>query len=134
MNEQSNLLTAASPDDIVARDKRYIWHPYTQHGTETDPLVVARAKGASLFDADGREILDMISSWWTCTHGHAHPKINAAIARQAETIEHVMFAGFTHAPAVDLAETLASLLPGDLNRVFYSDDGSTSVEVAIKIA
>ena len=134
MNEQSNPLTAASPDDIVGRDKRYIWHPYTQHGTETDPLVVARAKGASLFDADGREILDMISSWWTCTHGHAHPKINAAIARQAETIEHVMFAGFTHAPAVDLAETLASLLPGDLNRVFYSDDGSTSVEVAIKIA
>ena len=92
--------------------------------------------GEVLFDRfpDGREILDMISSWWTCTHGHAHPKINAAIARQAETIEHVMFAGFTHAPAVDLAETLASLLPGDLNRVFYSDDGSTSVEVAIKIA
>ncbi|HML92558.1 adenosylmethionine--8-amino-7-oxononanoate transaminase [Methyloceanibacter sp.] len=134
MNEQTHPLTAAAPGDIVARDKRYIWHPYTQHGTETDPLVVARAKGASLFDADGREILDMISSWWTCTHGHAHPKINAAIARQAETIEHVMFAGFTHAPAVDLAETLASLLPGDLNRVFYSDDGSTSVEVAIKIA
>lgn len=134
MTDQSDPLAAAPPGDIVARDKRYIWHPYTQHGTETDPLVVARAKGASLFDANGREILDMISSWWTCTHGHAHPKINAAIARQAETVEHVMFAGFTHAPAVDLAETLASLLPGDLNRVFYSDDGSTSVEVAIKIA
>lgn len=134
MNETSNPLGASSPRDIIARDKRYIWHPYTQHGTEGEPLVVARAKGASLFDADGREILDMISSWWTCTHGHAHPKINAAIARQAETLEHVMFAGFTHAPAVDLAEKLAQLLPGDLNRVFYSDDGSTSVEVAIKIA
>lgn len=134
MNETSNPLGASSPRDIIARDKRYVWHPYTQHGTEAEPLVVARAKGASLFDADGREILDMISSWWTCTHGHAHPKINAAIARQAETLEHVMFAGFTHAPAVDLAEKLAGLLPGDLNRVFYSDDGSTSVEVAIKIA
>lgn len=119
---------------MIARDKRYIWHPYTQHGTEDEPIVIARARDASLFDTDGREILDMISSWWTCTHGHSHPKINAALSRQAETIEHVMFAGFTHAPAIDLAETLSGLLPGDLNRVFFSDDGSTSVEVAIKIA
>ena len=119
---------------MIARDARYIWHPYTQHGNEDEPIVVARARDASLFDLDGREILDLISSWWTCTHGHSHPKINAALAKQAETIEHVMFAGFTHAPAVDLAETLAGLLPGDLNRVFFSDDGSTAVEVAIKIA
>ena len=120
--------------DIIARDRRHVWHPYTQHGTEAEPTVIARAKGASLFDAEGREILDLISSWWTCTHGHSHPKINAALARQAEELEHVMFAGFTHAPAVNLAERLAGLLPGDLNRVFFSDDGSTSVEVAIKIA
>jgi adenosylmethionine-8-amino-7-oxononanoate aminotransferase len=119
---------------VIARDRRYVWHPYTQHGTEVEPTVIARAKGASLFDADGREILDLISSWWTCTHGHAHPKINAALARQAEEMEHVMFAGFTHAPAVNLAEKLAGLLPSDLNRVFFSDDGSTSVEVALKIA
>ncbi len=120
--------------DVIARDRRYVWHPYTQHGTEGEPTVIARGKGASLFDAEGREILDLISSWWTCTHGHSHPKINAALTRQAEELEHVMFAGFTHAPAVDLAERLAGLLPGDLNRVFFSDNGSTAVEVAIKIA
>ena len=120
--------------DVIARDRRYVWHPYTQHGTEGEPTVIARGKGACLFDAEGREILDLISSWWTCTHGHSHPKINAALTRQAEELEHVMFAGFTHAPAVDLAERLAGLLPGDLNRVFFSDNGSTAVEVAIKIA
>jgi adenosylmethionine---8-amino-7-oxononanoate aminotransferase len=120
--------------DVIARDRRYVWHPYTQHGTEDEPVVIARGKGASLFDADGREILDLISSWWTCTHGHSHPKINAALASQSEALEHVMFAGFTHAPAAKLAERLAGLLPGDLNRVFFSDNGSTSVEVAIKIA
>lgn len=120
--------------DVIARDRRYVWHPYTQHGTEGEPTVIARGMGASLFDAEGREILDLISSWWTCTHGHSHPKINAALTRQAEELEHVMFAGFTHAPAVDLAERLAGLLPGDLNRVFFSDNGSTAVEVAIKIA
>jgi len=134
VNEHSNPLGLRTAEEIIARDKRHVWHPYTQHGIEVEPQVVVRAEGASLFDANGREILDMISSWWTCTHGHAHPKINAAIARQANTMEHVMFAGFTHAPAVDLAATLAGLLPGDLNRVFYTDDGSTSVEVAIKIA
>jgi len=126
--------SAESADDVIERDKRFVWHPYTQHSTEAEPTVIARAKGASLFDAEGREILDLISSWWTCTHGHSHPKINAALAAQAEQLEHVMFAGFTHATAVNVAEKLAGLLPGDLNRVFFSDDGSTSVEVAIKIA
>ncbi|MEM7193191.1 MAG: aminotransferase class III-fold pyridoxal phosphate-dependent enzyme, partial [Pseudomonadota bacterium] len=134
MNDQSNASAFTSADDIVARDKRYVWHPFTQHGIEVDPTVITRAKGASLFDAGGREILDLVSSWWTCTHGHSHPKINAALSAQAEAMEHVMFAGFTHAQAVDLAELLARMLPGDLNRVFYSDDGSTAVEVAIKIA
>jgi adenosylmethionine-8-amino-7-oxononanoate aminotransferase len=87
-----------------------------------------------LFDAEGREILDLISSWWTCTHGHAHPQLNQALARQAGQLEHVMFAGFTHEPAVNLATALAGLLPDDLSRVFFSDDGSTAVEVALKIA
>jgi adenosylmethionine-8-amino-7-oxononanoate aminotransferase len=120
--------------DVIARDKRHVWHPFTQHATERAPTVITRAKGASLFDAEGREILDLISSWWTCTHGHSHPKINAALARQANDFEHVLFAGFTHEPAVNVAEKLAGLLPGDLNRVFFSDNGSTAVEVAIKIA
>jgi len=120
--------------DVLARDRRHVWHPFTQHGTEGDPIVIVRAKAASLFDADGNEILDLVSSWWTCTHGHSHPKLNDALARQASQFEHVMFAGFTHQPAVDLATAVARLLPGDLNRVFFSDDGSTSVEVALKIA
>ncbi|MGA7545514.1 MAG: adenosylmethionine--8-amino-7-oxononanoate transaminase [Methyloceanibacter sp.] len=120
--------------DLLARDRRHVWHPFTQHGTAGDPLVIARARGASLFDASGREILDLISSWWTCTHGHSHLKLNEALARQAALFPHVMFAGFTHQPAVDLATALSALLPSDLGRVFFSDDGSTSVEVALKIA
>lgn len=120
--------------EVLARDLRHVWHPWTQHGTESDPIVIARAQAASLFDADGKEMLDLVSSWWTCTHGHSHPKLNAALAEQARRFEHVMFAGFTHGPAADLAASLANALPGDLNRVFFSDDGSTSVEVALKIA
>jgi len=124
----------AATADLLARDRRHVWHPFTQHGTAAEPLVIARARGASLFDASGREILDLISSWWTCTHGHSHPRLNEALARQAELFPHVMFASFTHQPAVDLATALSALLPGDLGRVFFSDDGSTSVEVALKIA
>jgi adenosylmethionine-8-amino-7-oxononanoate aminotransferase len=123
-----------SVPDLLGRDRRHVWHPFTQHETATDPLVITRAKAASLFDADGREILDLISSWWTCTHGHSHPKLNEALARQAAAFPHVMFASFTHRPAVDLATALVGLLPGDLTRVFFSDDGSTSVEVALKVA
>lgn len=120
--------------DILAADRRHIWHPFTQHATEADPIVVERAKGASLFTEDGTEILDLIASWWTCVHGHAHPEINKALCEQAERMEHVMFGGFTHKPAANLAAELARLLPDDLDRVFYSDNGSTSVEVALKIA
>jgi adenosylmethionine-8-amino-7-oxononanoate aminotransferase len=122
-----------SARDVLARDRRHVWHPFTQHGLGETPTVISRAKAASLFDADGREILDLISSWWTCTHGHSHPKLNAALAAQAARFEHVMFAGFTHEPAVALAERVTALLPADLTRAFYSDDGSTSVEVALKI-
>jgi adenosylmethionine-8-amino-7-oxononanoate aminotransferase len=137
MNDEAKsrpIDTASLAEQVLQRDRRHVWHPFTQHGTETDPIVIARAKAASLFDADGREILDMISSWWTCTHGHSHPKLNAALAEQAARFEHVMFAGFTHQPAADLAAAVADALPQDLTRVFFSDDGSTSVEVALKIA
>jgi adenosylmethionine-8-amino-7-oxononanoate aminotransferase len=133
-DEPSSPRQAALAEDVLARDRRHVWHPFTQHATEGDPIVIARAKGASLFDAGGYEILDLIASWWTCTHGHSHPKLNAALAEQADAFEHVMFAGFTHRPAADLAEGVAKVLPGDLNKVFFSDDGSTSVEVALKIA
>jgi adenosylmethionine-8-amino-7-oxononanoate aminotransferase len=134
MNDDPKQTPKTLAEDVLARDHRHVWHPFTQHGTEGDPIVLAGAKGASLFTADGKEILDLVSSWWTCTHGHSHPKINAALAKQAGLFEHVMFAGFTHQPAVDLATAITRLLPGDLSRVFFSDDGSTSVEVALKIA
>lgn len=120
--------------DILDKDKRYVWHPFTQHATERDPIVIKSAEGACLYDEDGNEILDMISSWWTCIHGHAHPKLNAALAEQAAQVPHVMFSGFTHEPGAVLSEKLAQLLPGDLNRAFFSDNGSTSVEIALKIS
>src|SRR5690554_3818336 len=115
-------------------DHSHVWHPYTQHGTALPPIPVARAEGAYLYDTDGRAILDAISSWWVTVHGHAHPVIAEAIAAQARRLEQVIFAGFTHEPAARLAAELAAVLPGQLTRVFFSDDGSTAVEVAIKIA
>lgn len=115
-------------------DRRHAWHPFTQHADENEPVVISRAHGASLFDDEGREILDLVSSWWTCTHGHAHPEINKALSSQADLFEHAMFAGFTHAPAAKLAGRLSELLPGSLNRVFFSDNGSTAVEVALKLS
>lgn len=120
--------------NLTQKDKRYCWHPSTQHQTEPESPIITSAKGASLYDDKGNEILDMISSWWTCVHGHSHPEINQALADQADKLEHVMFAGFTHPPAVNLAEKLANKLPGDLNRVFYSDNGSTAIEIALKIS
>lgn len=121
-------------NDTFALDRQYIWHPYTQHATERDPVVVTHGKGTSLFDENGNEILDLISSWWTSIHGHAHPALIEALSKQAAQLEHVMFGGFTHAPAAELAQALVGLLPGSLDRVFYSDNGSTSVEVALKLA
>lgn len=121
-------------EDLVARDRRHLWHPYTQHGTEPDPLPVVAASGALLKLADGRELIDGISSWWTCLHGHGHPRLVAALARQAQQLDHVLFAGCTHPPAVELAEALLEVVPRGLARVFYSDNGSTAVEVALKMA
>jgi len=119
--------------NLVERDARVCWHPYTQHGLEPDPLPVARARGAWLELADGGRVLDAISSWWACLHGHAHPALVAAIARQAGELDHVLFAGATHEPAVRLAEELLAVAPPGLARVFYSDDGSTAVEAALKM-
>jgi adenosylmethionine-8-amino-7-oxononanoate aminotransferase len=122
------------PDgSLQARDARSLWHPYTQHGLERAPLPVRRANGAKLVLEDGREVLDAISSWWTCLHGHGEPRLLAAMARQAAELDHVLFAGCTHEPAVALAEALLARAPRGLARVFYSDDGSTAVEAALKI-
>ncbi|MEE9292489.1 MAG: adenosylmethionine--8-amino-7-oxononanoate transaminase [Acidobacteriota bacterium] len=126
-----------SGTDLTARDARALWHPYTQHGLGITPLQVASARGAHLHLKDGRRILDAISSWWVILHGHCHPDITAAVAEQAATLEQVILAGHTHEPAVRLAEILigaAREAGTDLTRVFYSDNGSTAVEVALKMA
>src|SRR5881227_3939993 len=111
-----------------------IWHPYTQEATELPPIPIDRGKGAYLYTRDGRRLIDGISSWWVNLHGHAHPLIAEAIAVQARKLEHVIFAGFTHEAAEQLALRLGQVLPSGLDRLFYSDNGSTAVEVALKIA
>jgi adenosylmethionine---8-amino-7-oxononanoate aminotransferase len=115
-------------------DRSYLWHPYTQMKTAPLPVPVVRGEGIYLYTPDGKRILDGISSWWVNIHGHSHPYLNEALARQAEQLEHVMFAGFTHRPAAVLAERLIQVLPLGLKRIFYSDNGSTAVEVALKMA
>ena len=120
--------------DLLDRDARYLWHPYTQMQTAPSPLPIVRGEGVYLYTADGRRILDGISSWWVNIHGHSHPRLNEALSRQASELEHVVFAGCTHRPAVDLAERLVAVLPAGLQRIFYSDNGSTAVEVALKMA
>lgn len=121
-------------ETIQALDQRHIWHPFSQAQIGPALPVVVRGEGAHLITADGGRYLDLIASWWVNLHGHAEPSIAAAIADQASQLEQVIFADFTHAPAAQLAERLAAHLPGDLNRVFFSDDGSTAVEVALKMA
>jgi adenosylmethionine-8-amino-7-oxononanoate aminotransferase len=111
-----------------------IWHPYTQDAIDLQAVEIERGNGAYLYLRDGRRLLDAISSWWVNLHGHAHPVIAEAIATQARKLEHVIFAGFTHAPAEELADALARVLPDSLDFVFYSDNGSTAVEVALKMA
>ncbi|MBH9537129.1 adenosylmethionine--8-amino-7-oxononanoate transaminase [Novosphingopyxis sp. YJ-S2-01] len=111
-----------------------IWHPFTQHGLREPIPQVASAKGAVLQLEDGAEVIDAISSWWVTTHGHANPRIAAAIADQAARLDQIIFAGWTHEPAETLAAGLRAIMPDSLTRVFFSDSGSTSVEVALKMA
>ncbi len=110
------------------------WHPFTQEGVDPPPLSIRRGKGAFLETQDGRQILDAISSWWVNLHGHSHPAIVDAVAEQAARLEHVLFAGFSHEPAEELAARLGKIVPPPLRHVFFSDDGSTAVEIALKLA
>jgi adenosylmethionine-8-amino-7-oxononanoate aminotransferase len=122
--------------EMVARSLAAIWHPCTQMKThERFPLVpVARAHGPWLEDFEGKRYLDGVSSWWVNLFGHAHPAINAAIRAQLDTLEHVMLAGFTHAPAIELAERLRALAPGALGHAFFASDGASATEIALKMA
>lgn len=119
---------------LVTRDKAVIWHPYTQPGFGLEPLPVIAAAGSYLKLEDGSEILDAISSWWCCLHGHGHPALKRAVTEQFEKLDHVIFAGVTHEPGVQLAERLCQVVPHAFQRVFFSDNGSTAIEVALKIA
>ena len=111
-----------------------IWHPFTQDALDPEPVFIDRAEGVYLYTPDGRRLLDAISSWWVTLHGHAHPLIAEAIAEQARRLEQVIFAGFSHGPAEELAAGLRKVLPPTLEHLFFSDDGSTAVEVALKMA
>ncbi|HEX5425345.1 MAG TPA: adenosylmethionine--8-amino-7-oxononanoate transaminase [Candidatus Acidoferrales bacterium] len=111
-----------------------IWHPFTQEALEPPPIRIARAEGAYLFTEDGRRLIDGISSWWTNIHGHCHPRIMRAIADQTRKLDHVLLAGFSHEPAEELSRRLRKFLPPSLTHIFFSDDGSTAVEVALKMA
>lgn len=117
-----------------AAPKSPVWHPFTQHAVAGRMVAIAKAQGAWLEAADGRRILDAISSWWVVTHGHCHPRIMEAIRRQTEKLDQVIFAGFTHEPAERVAAGLIAVAPAGLAHVFFSDSGSTSVEVALKMA
>jgi len=130
-------MSTPSNAELRARDLAHVWHPCTQmkdHEREMPLLPIRRGAGAWLEDYDGRRYLDAISSWWVNLFGHANPRINAAVAAQLEALPHVMFAGFTHEPALQLAERLAALAPPGLNRCFFADSGSAAIEVAVKMS
>jgi adenosylmethionine---8-amino-7-oxononanoate aminotransferase len=112
----------------------HLWHPFTNQDTGPTPPIIRRGEGVFLETQDGRRILDAISSWWVNLHGHSHPAIAAAIAEQSARLEHVLFAGFSHEPAEELASRLGKIVPAPLRHVFFSDDGSTAVEVGLKLA
>src|SRR5690606_23155593 len=122
-----------SYEQLLQTDRDHIWHPFTSlAGASAIPI--ESAKGVYLLTTDGRKIIDAVSSWWVNIHGHSHPRIAKAIFEQATTLEHVIFAGFTHKPAINLTQRLLSILPRNQKRIFFSDNGSTAVEVALKMA
>jgi adenosylmethionine-8-amino-7-oxononanoate aminotransferase len=135
-SKSTPVVSTAGNATWIARSRAGVWHPCTQMKRhETWPLVpIARGRGAWLYDFDGSRYLDAVSSWWVNLFGHAHPKINAAIASQLGDLEHVMLAGFTQRPVVELSERLASIAPSDLGHCFYGSDGASAVEIALKMS
>lgn len=119
---------------LQERDGQYLWHPYTQHKTASAPIAIVKGEGALLWDEHGNEYIDAIASWWVNPFGHSNKYIADAIYRQLTTLEHVLFGGFTHEPAITLAERLMAILPSSQKKLFFSDNGSTAVEIAIKAA
>ena len=122
--------------DLAAADRAYLWHPFTQQRgwVEEDPLIVERGEGTDLIDVDGNRYIDGVSSLWCNVHGHAHPRIDAAVRDQLSKVAHSTMLGLTHRPAIELAQRLVELAPPGLTRAFYSDSGSTATEIALKMA
>src|SRR4051812_47460202 len=125
---QSNYLKTGM-NDLSAKDKKFIWHPYSSLEGKDENILIESAKGIYLHTSDGRKIIDAVSSWWVNIHGHSNTYLAEALTRQALELEHVIFAGFTHKPAIILAERLLGILPDKQRKIFYSDNGSTAVEV-----
>src|SRR5262245_55741226 len=126
--------TVGARPDWYETGLAHVWLPYAQMKTARPPLAVARTQGCRIVLADGRELIDGVASWWTACHGYNHPHIRAAVERQLALMPHVMLGGLANEPALSLARRLAALLPGDLDRVFFSESGSVAVEVAMKMA
>ncbi len=120
--------------NISKRDKKHLWHPLTQHKLNPDMLAIVKAKGCVLVDEDGKEYIDGIASWYTCMYGHCHAKIVKRVQQQIQILDQVVFSGFTHKPAVKLSERLIKILPHNQNKLFFSDNGSTAVDIALKMA
>ncbi len=120
--------------NLQERDKIVIWHPFTQLKNAPLPIFIVRGEGSYFFDDQGKRYIDAIASWWVNIHGHCHPYLTRKITEQLQTLEHTLFSGFTHEPGVQLAERLLKRLPSNQSKIFYSDDGSTAVEVALKMA
>lgn len=119
---------------ILEKDSKHLWHPLTQHQTARNPIVITGAKGAVMYDDAGNEYIDGIASWYTAMYGHGNEYITSAMHKQMQQLDFVMFSGFTHPPAVTLAEKLVEILPGNQEKVFFNDNGSTAVEAAIKMS
>ena len=130
----SNSIPPPGVRGLTERDSQNIWHPYTQHKTSKPPIAIVKGEGALLWDESGKEYIDAIASWWVNPFGHSNRFIADAIYKQLTTLEHVLFGGFTHEPAVVFSEKLLEILPNNQNKIFFSDNGSTAVEVAIKVA
>ncbi len=119
---------------LQERDKKHIWHPLTQHKTAAPPIGIVQAKGAVLYDENGKEYIDGIASWYTAMYGHCNEQITSKVSTQMLTLDQVVFTGFTHEPAVELSEKLMAILPDNQQKLFFNDNGSTAVDAAIKMA
>ncbi|QEE48544.1 adenosylmethionine--8-amino-7-oxononanoate transaminase [Flavobacterium alkalisoli] len=119
---------------LTERDSKHLWHPYTQHKTAAKPIGIVKGEGALLWDENGKQYIDAIASWWVNPYGHSNKFVADAIYRQLTSLEHVLFGGFTHEPVVSLSEKLVAILPDNQKKLFFSDNGSTAVEIAVKVA